>query len=251
MHKFFRRVHTYLYLASVLFYFIIFYPALFLFARNPTRYYRQIATCRKWICILSCYTVGIRFSVFFEEDIDWTKNYIICPNHTSILDITAIIYLCPPNFSFMGKIELLDNPVTRIFFNTIDIAVDRHSKIASFRAYKRAEDLVKHSKTVVIFPEGKIDDEYPPRLHQFKAGSFKLAIDNQVGIIPVIIQDAWKTLWDDGKRFGSKPGVIHIKVLKPIFPHQLNQVEQQHLQEYVFERMNKYWLEYNSHINVI
>lgn len=251
MKRILRKAHTYLYLGSVLLYFIIFFPALFIFARNPTRYYKQIAVCRKWICVLSCYTVGIRFNVSFEEEIDWSKNYIICPNHTSILDITAIIYLCPPNFSFMGKIELLDNPVTRIFFKTIDIAVDRKSKIASFRAYKKAEELVKNNKTVVIFPEGKIDDEYPPRLHEFKAGSFKLAIDNQVDIIPVIIQDAWKTLWDDGKKLGSKPGIIHIKVLKPINQNLLSEYEQQHLQEFVFERMNSYWLEYNSHNSVI
>lgn len=251
MVNFLRKAHTYLYLFSVLFFFILFYPALYIFTKNPQKNYRQIAFCRKWISVIACYVVGIRFKVSFEEKIDWSKHYVICPNHTSILDITAITYLCPPQFSFMGKIELLDNPVTRVFFKTIDIAVDRKSKIASFRAFKKADQLVKDGKTVVIFPEGKIDDEYPPRLHEFKAGPFKLALDNQVAILPVIIQDAWKTLWDDGMKYGSKPGTIHIKVLKPIYPHQLSTQEQDNLENYVFEQMNAYWLQYNSHKNVI
>src|SRR5690606_1849063 len=138
MTKVLRKLHLIAYCTSVLFYFALGYPLLYFYARKPHKYYRQIVFMRKWISLAGLYSVGIRIKVEFEKPIDWGQNYVICPNHTSILDITAINYLCPVPFSFMGKIELLKNPVTRIFFKTIDIPVKRESRISSFKAFKRA-----------------------------------------------------------------------------------------------------------------
>src|SRR5690606_33414840 len=160
-----RRKYTIFYFTVVLFYFIFTFPVLYYCTRNPHKRYSKIVGMRKWISLFATSTVGIRFQVVEEEPIDWSKPYVICPNHTSILDITALNYTCKHEFSFMGKSELLRNPVTRIFFKTIDIAVDRSSKISAFRAFKRADTLIKEGKSVVIFPEGRIDDEFPPRLH--------------------------------------------------------------------------------------
>lgn len=251
MVKFLRKSHTVLYLFSVLFCFILFFPFLYFFTRNPKRYYKQIVFCRKWLSVISAYAVGIRFVVEYDTSIDWSKNYVICPNHTSILDITSITYLCPHPFSFMGKIELLKNPVTRTFFKSIDIAVDRSSRISSFKAFKQADSILKEDKSLVIFPEGKIDDEYPPRLQAFKSGSFRLALENQVEILPVVILDAWRILWDDGHQHGSKPGKVHIKVLKPISTTNLSEVEVESLQDKVFTTMQDQWLKYNKNTNIL
>src|SRR5690606_16060875 len=120
------------------------------------------------------------------------RTYVLCPNHTSILDITILTYLCDTPISFIGKDELLKNPVTRIFFKSIDIPVNRDSKISSFKAYKRASLYLQEGKSVVVFPEGKIDDGFPPTLHPFKSGAFKMATENNIPILPIVIQDAWK-----------------------------------------------------------
>ena len=241
MIRILRKAHTYIYLGTVFLIFILFYPFLYFFVKNPTKYYNQIVFCRKWISVLATNLVGIRFKVEYEEKIDWTKPYVLCPNHTSILDITALTFLCKQPFSFMGKVELLKNPVTAAFFKSIDIAVDRKSKISSFKAYKKADETLKSGKSLVIFPEGKIDDEYPPQLHEFKSGSFRLAIDNKVSILPIVIKDAWKILWDDGMKTGSRPGTIHIKILKPIHTEDIKQGEFDELQDYVYQQMRKHW----------
>lgn len=247
MVKLLRKTHTIVYYGAVLFFFALAYPILRYLILRPSNYYNQIVFLRKWISLLACRLVGIRFKVAFETTIDWTKPYVICPNHTSILDITAINYVCKQPFSFMGKIELLKNPVTGVFFKSVDIAVDRKSKVSAFRAFKRAHQLVNEGKTIVIFPEGKIDDEYPPRLHGFKSGSFRIAIENQVQIIPVVIQDAWKVLWDDGLKKGSRPGIVHITVLAPIDTQNLTTEASIQLQTEVYHRMKSYWDIYNDH----
>lgn len=241
-----RKIHRLWYFLCLLSFFILLFPFLYVLTRRPEKNYAAIARVRRAIALLASTFSGIFFQVEFESEIDWSVPYIICPNHTSILDITAIIFMCPQPFSFMGKVELLRNPVTRIFFKTIDITVDRKSKISAFRAFKKADGLVKEGKSVVIFPEGKIDDEYPPRLHEFKSGSFKLAIDNQVQILPVVIQNAWQILFDSGDAFGSRPGVVRIRVLSPIFPHiplteRASELQSDDVQALVYNRMKSQW----------
>lgn len=246
MVKILRKTHTAIYLFLVLFFFILFYPFLSFFIRKPDKYYNQIVFCRKWISIIAAYCVGFRFMIEYSEEINWSKNYVICPNHTSILDITALTFLCPQPFSFIGKVELLKNPVTRAFFKSIDIPVNRSSRTSAFKAFKKANEMLKENRSIVIFPEGKIDDDYPPRLHEFKSGSFRLAVENSVQILPIVIVDAWKLLWDDGSKFGSKPGKIHIKVLRPIDTANLSDEEVSKLQEKVYGQMQKHWFEINK-----
>ncbi|MVZ65003.1 1-acyl-sn-glycerol-3-phosphate acyltransferase [Sphingobacterium sp. DK4209] len=238
-----RKIHRLLYFISVLFFFILCYPLLFVLSRNPHKNYAAIVWFRKWISVLSVHLVGIRFKINYEEPIDWSQPYIICPNHTSILDITALTYLCPQQFSFMGKIELLKNPVTRIFFKSIDIPVKRESKISAFKAFKRGLELLQEKKSLVIFPEGAIEEKYPPTLHKFKPGAFRMAQENHTAILPVIIHNAWKIMWDDGRQYGSKPGLIEITILKPIHHSELENGKVNGIETEVYEKMNKVWIE--------
>ncbi|WP_156306182.1 lysophospholipid acyltransferase family protein [Sphingobacterium endophyticum] len=238
---FLKKVLRILYFVSVLFFFSLSFPVLYFLSKHPKKYYSHIVWFRKWISILSLHLVGVRFKINYEVPIDWTKPYIICPNHTSILDITALTYLCPQQFSFIGKEELLKNPVTRIFFKSIDISVNRESRISAFKAFKKATELLQEGKSIVIFPEGKIDDEFPPMLHKFKAGAFKMAIENKISILPVVIHNAYEILWDDGSRFGSKPGIIKISVLKPILFEPTSNQKYDSIEMEVYEKMNKVW----------
>ncbi|GHE23678.1 hypothetical protein GCM10017764_06460 [Sphingobacterium griseoflavum] len=146
----------------------------------------------------------------------------------------------------MGKVELLDNPVTRIFFETVDIPVKRDSKVSAFKAYKRALELLAEEKSLVIFPEGKIDDNFPPTLHPFKSGAFRLATEHNIPILPVIIQNAWEVFWDDGRKFGTKPGVIQVTVLAPIDTQDYGKENAEQLETTVYGKMKDAWDLYNK-----
>lgn len=241
MVRLLQKLHSYLYLTSVLFFFILFYPALVVFARNPERHFDRIAWCRRIIGFLSSAIVGIFYRFKYETTIDWSKPCIICANHTSNLDITAMVLLCPSGFSFMGKMELLNNPVTGMFFKTIDIPLNRNSKISAFRAFQRALQRLESGKSMVIFPEGHIGEEFPPRLYDFKNGPFKLAIEAGVPVIPVVIQNAWKIYWDEARSFGSRPGVVRIEVLAPIATDTHDVTASDQLRDEVHSRIKKHW----------
>jgi len=217
----------------VLLLYIFFYPFFYCFSRKEIRYVtlnRLRTNWAKWSSAMG----GIFYRFEFESPIDWKKTYVICPNHTSNLDVSWATILTKNHFSFMGKEELLQNPTMKLFFNTIDISVKRDSHIAAFRAFKRASEYLKKEITMIIFPEGKIADEYPPRLQEFKNGPFRLAIEHQVAIIPVTSFNTWKILWDDGLKYGSRPGICNIYVHKPIETVGLKLMDADALRDKVF-----------------
>lgn len=146
----------------------------------------------------------------------------------------------------MGKEELLKNPTTKLFFKTIDITVNRNSNIAAFKAFKRASEYLKNGITMIIFPEGKIADDYPPTLQDFKIGPFRLAIEQQLPIIPVTSLNTWKIMWDDGMKYGSKPGICNIYVHKPIETVGLKLTDADALREEVFRVISQKLKDYED-----
>ncbi|MDB5141237.1 MAG: 2-acyl-glycerophospho-ethanolamine acyltransferase [Mucilaginibacter sp.] len=213
--KIIKRIHTHFYRYSVAFFFLLVWPILLFLSRKQSRY-KYINRFRRLIILLSTIVSGILFSIDYEEPIDWERTYIICGNHTSNLDVSAICIATKNNHCFIGKEELLSNMVLGFFFRTIDIAVNRDSKISSFRAFKTAAERLKNGISVVIFPEATIPEEYPPTLYPFKNGAFRLAIELKIPILPVSSLNTWKILWNTGSEYGSRPGISDIFVHKPI-----------------------------------
>jgi len=215
MKLFFKTLHKHYYIAIVALLFVPLYPFLYYFSRKPERYW-VLNHFRRFYALVTSTLAGFLFRYKVKTKIDWSRTYIFCANHTSNLDITAMSLLAKNNFAFLGKDELLGNPMTALFFKTIDIPVDRNSKISSFKAFKRTGEYLKDGISVVIFPEGGIGDGFPPTLLPFKNGPFRLAIEHKVPIIPVSIKDAWKIFFDDGSKYGSRPGICHICIHEPI-----------------------------------
>ncbi len=237
MKRLFKSIHLYYFQISLALIFSTLYPAIFFFSRKPVKFH-AMNRLRRYFSYLSSIFSGFIFRYTFEEKIDWSKNYIICANHTSNLDITAMILLAKRNYVFMGKEELLKNFITGIYFRTIDIPLKRDSMMSAFRAFKKAGENLKEGKHLVIFPEGMISESYPPVLQPFKNGPFKLAIENGVSILPVTIRNNWNLMWDDGKQHGSAPGICDICVHAPINTIEMAETDAEALKDRVYNIIN-------------
>ncbi|MCR8559858.1 1-acyl-sn-glycerol-3-phosphate acyltransferase [Mucilaginibacter sp. BJC16-A38] len=233
-----KKVHVYLYVLSVALSYFFFWPLFKYFSIKPGRY-RNMNRLRRYWAIISSGLVGFFYRFEYEEAIDWNKTYIVCPNHTSNLDISAMCVLVNSNCSFMGKEELKDGLVTGLFFRSVDIPVNRDSKMSSYRAFKKATQKLKEGTTLIIFPEGKISDDYPPTLHEFKNGPFRLAIDHKIPIIPVSSSNTWMHLWDDGTKYGTRPGICKFHVHKPIETANLTVDDEEKLKDLVYGIISK------------
>jgi 1-acyl-sn-glycerol-3-phosphate acyltransferase len=240
-----KRIHTYFYRYSVAFFFLLVWPILHYLSRKPERY-KYINGYRRFIIKCSTFVSGIFFRIKYESRVDWKRTYIIIGNHTSNLDVSSVCIAAKDNHCFIGKEELLSNLVLGFFFRTIDITVNRESKISSFRAFKTAAERLKNGISVVIFPEATIPLDYPPQLGSFKNGAFRLAIELKIPILPITSPDTWKVLWNTGSQYGSRPGICNIFVHKPIETAHLTLDDADALRDEVYELI-KQKLEQHDH----
>ncbi|MDQ8052147.1 MAG: lysophospholipid acyltransferase family protein [Pedobacter sp.] len=232
-----RKIHYGYSIFCILFFFILFWPFYYLFAKN-SRYYSVLNKLRTAHSFLCTSFSGIFFRFDFEARLNAHQTYIYCANHTSNLDIIIFCLLANGRYHFMGKEELTKNPVLGIFFRSIDIPVSRESKISAFRAFKKAGDNLEKGMSLIIFPEGRIDNAFPPILQPFKNGPFRLAIEKNIPIVPVSIINVWEMMWDDGMKFGTRPGIVDIYVHKPILTDKLAEEGSDALKDEVFHKIN-------------
>lgn len=166
----------------------------------------------KWLC----YASGIIPMTHYQTD--FNKIPVPCvfvSNHSSYLDIILSCIVIPRYFVFVGKQELDKAPLFRLFFKRMHILVNRKSTLDSHRAYIHAGERISRGQSVFIFPEATISSKGV--LIPFKNGAFKLAIDKQVPVVPIIFPDNWKILQNGGFFTAhGRPGIARAFMLTPI-----------------------------------
>jgi 1-acyl-sn-glycerol-3-phosphate acyltransferase len=155
--------------------------------------------------------IGVRARIKWEGKLP-EPPFIICPNHTSYLDIILLYRVFPEYFIFIGKRELETDRLFSIFFKKMNILVKRDSAVDGMRALNKAADEMKKGTSVVIFPEGTIPNNAPD-LMPFKSGPFLLAIREEIPIVPITFINVFKLLQIGAfLRRRGKPGLARIVV---------------------------------------
>ncbi|MEO8147921.1 MAG: lysophospholipid acyltransferase family protein [Bacteroidia bacterium] len=193
-------------------FFLVLYPLVLIFISREKWFpivFKLIQLWARWILFGS----GIRYEIKKNTKLKKDKPYVFCPNHASILD-TVITYVAIPNyFHFMGKAELRKAPLFGIFFKRMNIAVDRGSIRASHRAFMRAHDDIQKGISISVFPEATVP-ACAPKLGPVKNGAFKLAIENQIPLVPITYLNTWKILPE--RNIIPGPHKVHIYIHEPI-----------------------------------
>lgn len=194
--------------------FLFFYPLVVVFISRE-KWFPLVFKLIQWWAHYCLWISGIRCKINSAVKLDTGTAYIFCPNHSSILDIIVSYVAIPNYFHFMGKAELTKIPLFKIFFKRMNISVDRASLKASYGAYQRAHDDLQKGISIGIFPEATIPD-CTPKLGPMKNGAFKLAIENQIPIVPITYVNTWKIMPDIDKTCGGTPGTVFIYLHQPI-----------------------------------
>lgn len=140
---------------------------------------------------------------------------IFAGNHTSYLDIVLSTFYIDHLALYMAKAELLRAPLFKIFFKGMDIPVNRKSRGDSHKALVKAGQQIDKGRSMVIYPEGTISEA--GKLKPFKNGAFKLAIEKQVPIVPIVNLNNWKLLQNGGfLKSNGRPGIARTVILEPI-----------------------------------
>jgi len=137
---------------------------------------------------------------------------------------------------FVGKKGVTNFTFFEWFYNKTMITFDRSSASSSFKAYRKADKLLKSGTSIVVFPEGKVPAK-EIRLGEFKLGAFKLAIHNQVPIIPITFVDNKRKYPED--KLELKLGFLRVFIHNPIHTNNMGMKNASSLKDQVFLAINK------------
>lgn len=209
---------------------IVMFPFLLLFTSKEKYYPQFFFLARVWAKII-LYGMGFYPIVKKLETPQKGKSYMFVANHTSMTDIMLMLSIVKNPFVFVGKKELAKFPVFGFFYKRTCILVDRGNVKSRQEVFQQAQRRLNQGVSICIFPEGGVPDDESVLLDTFKDGAFRLAIDHQIPIVPLVF-------FDNKKRFSytffsGSVGKMRAKILPFFSTENLDQTHKRELKENV------------------
>lgn len=158
-------------------------------------------------------SIGIEVDVEGRDNLDPESPYVIMVNHSSLLDIFVIYDALPRQIRWVMKSELRKVPIFGFACEKMGhVYVKRGSGESAKESMRNAARKVSTGASVVFFPEGTRNNGV--ELLPFKKGGFRLAIQAEVPIVPVVIHGT-VDLMPPGD-WVCKKGRVKVNILKPI-----------------------------------
>lgn len=177
----FRFFRKFIFIAGIIFLFILVSTFLFIFTRRKNRRKKLVLNC-SYFSRLGSKFLGIKSATknFYFFD----KNYLIVSNHLSYLDVLIISSVLPA--SFITSVEISKD----IFLGTLarlggSLFVERRRKTRLLRDIKSVSAALAEGLNVVLFPEGTSTNG--DTILPFKKTLFRSAISCGVEVLPVCI----------------------------------------------------------------
>jgi 1-acyl-sn-glycerol-3-phosphate acyltransferase len=146
-------------------------------------------------------TSRIQLDIQGLEHVNATRPVIFCSNHPSAMDIPILFASLPVQFRFAAKRSLFHLPFLGWHLRRSGhIPVDRGHPRKALKSLDQAAEKIRAGTSVVLFPEGHRSRD--GSMGEFKAGSFYLAIQAGVPLIPITL---------NGSRAVLKPDTLHVK----------------------------------------
>lgn len=229
-----RIISIWFYLLFLSFYLIMFpFYWLFLQVRRPWAY-DVVHRFNTWWGYFILFPAGMPVVTVGHKKLNRKQVYVFAANHSSYLDIPICNVGIRQQFRFIGKAELNTIPLFGYMFSRLHIAVNRESKIDAYRSFKKANEILQKGRSVMVFPEGTIPDKKSVVLARFKEGATRLAIENQLPIVPVTIVGAHEAFPDDGTLL-IYPRVIKVIIGDPIETKDIPIEESENLKKRIYK----------------
>lgn len=188
--------------------------------------------------------VGIWYKRIYEAPHDKSKQYIFVTNHISYLDAAIIPKAYRQPIRPLGKVEMSKVPVFGFIYKNAIVTVDRSSPENRANSVRVLKSIISKGISVLVFPEGTFNMGTTP-LKDFYDGAFRVAIETQTPVKPVLFLDAYKRMPYESL-FLMTPGVSRIVYLDEIPVNGYTMENVRELKEKVFAVMEKKLLEYNA-----
>jgi 1-acyl-sn-glycerol-3-phosphate acyltransferase len=200
-------------LITVIFVFLIFLV-------SPVYWIDRKRSAGHWLA--ACWGQAIVFlnpfwsvKVLGRQNLDARKAYVIISNHQSMGDI-IVLYFLNTHFKWLAKESVFSVPVLGWGMSIVGyIRLDRARRGSIREGFQIASEWLKKNVSVLFFPEGTRSET--GQIESFKNGAFKLALQDRIPLLPVVISGTRDAIAKGSWVFRHKVNAL-ISILPPIFP---------------------------------
>ncbi|HYK74337.1 MAG TPA: lysophospholipid acyltransferase family protein [Pseudoneobacillus sp.] len=141
---------------------------------------------------------------------------VLISNHEGDFDIPVLLGSIDKPFGFVSKIEVKKVPILANWMEVMNcVFLNRKDRQQALRSIREGVKLLKKGHSLVIFPEGTRSKGGP--IKHFKSGSFRLAVDAKVPIVPISIIGT-SNVFEKNNRL-IKPAEIKVIIGQPVVSH--------------------------------
>ncbi len=119
-----------------------------------------------------------------KENIPKKGGFILCSNHTSLLDPVFFLLVCPRKVYFMAKDELFGSKIGAWFWKKFGVFSIKRGK-GDIESINNAIKIIKDGEVMGIFPEGRRSRDYTPQ--NAKAGVALIANTAKCDVLPACV----------------------------------------------------------------
>ena len=180
----------------------------------------------------------------YEAPHDKKRSYIFISNHISYIDAAIIPKAYRQPIRPLGKAEMTKVPVFGFIYKYAIVSVDRSSISNRARSVLILKSILSKGISVLVFPEGTFNMGTTP-LKEFYDGAFRIAIETQTPIKPVLFLDTYRRMPYESI-FLMTPGRSRILYLDEISVNGYSIAEAGQLKDKVYAIMEKKLIEYDA-----
>ena len=199
--------------------------------------------CTLWADIWF-FLIFIHHRNYYEQVPDKNKQYIFVGNHISYLDAPIIVKTMQQHIRVLGKIEMGKVPLFGFIYRNAIVTVDRSSAENRAKSVRILKSVVNKGISIFIFPEGTFNMTGQP-LKEFYDGAFRIAIESQIPIKPVLFLDSYERM-HYGTLLSLNPGRSRSVFLEEISVEGLTSRDVDTLKQKVYDVMDKKLREYKA-----
>ncbi len=147
--------------------------------------------------------MGVKVSGHFPRG----QKFVIVANHISYIDAINLYASIPDYFRTLAKKEMVRVPIFGFVYKQVAILVDRSSPESRAKSMRLMWRQIKRECCIAVFPEGTFN-QTEETMKSFYDGAFRLAIQAQTPILPLLFPDTvhrwhfsgWWKLWPGKNR---------------------------------------------------
>lgn len=200
--------------------------------------------CRLW-ADLAFFFWGFKHHNIYEVPHQREHPVVFVFNHVSFMDIPVMMKTFrKQHIRILGKAEMAKVPIFGFVYKQAVVMVDRSSAAARAKSIHQLKDVLSHNISVVIAPEGTFNMTNKP-LKEFYDGAFRLAIETQTPIKPILILDTYDRM-HYASLFSLNPGKSRSVFMEEISVEGLTMDHVKILKEKVYKVMEDGLKKYNA-----